>query len=243
MIDDFENIRKQQIEQLGKEEVLRRLSVKWVEQVSRFGYSYHFDWLGRPIIQLPPDIVAMQEIIWRVRPDLIIETGIARGGSLVFYASMLELLDGKSLVVGIDIELRKHNREAIEAHPMSGRIRMIEGSSVDPAVVEQVSALSAGAETVLVVLDSLHTHDHVRRELDLYSPMVTRGSYLVVFDTIIEFMPDDYFPERPWGKGDNPYTAVQDFLQSTDRFELDEEYENKLLISVSPGGYLQCVRD
>lgn len=222
---------------------LRQLTEPWFAEACRNRYSYHFDWLGRPIIQFPQDIVAMQEILWRVRPDLVVETGVARGGSMVFYASMLELLGGDGLVVGVDVDIRPHNREEIEKHPLAKRIRLIEGSSVDPAVVKQVETYTKKASRVLVVLDSLHTHDHVAKELAYYSPFVTRDSYLVVFDTVVEFMPEDFFPDRPWGVGNNPYTAVQEFLRNNDRFEVDEEYDAKLLITVAPGGYLRCVKD
>lgn len=208
-----------------------------------YDYSYNFTWLGRPIIQFPQDIIALQEIIWRVKPDLIIETGIAHGGSLIFSASMLELLGGDGEVLGIDIDIREHNRMEIEKHPMSKRIKMIEGSSTDEEVLREVRASAEGRRSVLVVLDSLHTHEHVLRELQLYAPLVTRDSYMVVFDTVVEDMPEDFFPDRPWGKGNNPKTAVWEFLEDSDRFVIDEEIENKLLITVAPNGYLRCTKD
>jgi cephalosporin hydroxylase len=222
---------------------LRRLTRAWFDRVSTYEYSYHFTWLGLPIIQFPQDILAVQEIAWRVRPDVIIETGIARGGSLILSASLLELLGGDGRVIGIDIDIRAPNRRAIESHPLARRITMIEGSSTDAAVVEHVRRLVSGASRVLVLLDSNHTHEHVLQELRLYSPLVTPGSYVIVFDTIIESMPVDAFPERPWGRGDNPATAVQAFLAENDRFVVDEDIDRKLLISVSPGGYLQCVAE
>ena len=205
-------------------------------------YSYNFTWLGRPIIQYPQDMIATQEIIWQVKPDLIIETGIAHGGSLIFYASMLELLGSDGEVLGIDIDIHEHNRVEIEKHPMFKRIAMIEGSSVDEKIAKQVYGFAKDKKQVLVFLDSMHTHDHVLKELQLYSPLVTKGSYLVVFDTIIEDIPDDFFPDRPWGKGNNPKTAVWEFLKTNDRFEIDREMENKLLITVAPNGYLERVR-
>ena len=207
-----------------------------------YRYSYNFSWMGRPIIQYPQDMVAMQEIIWSVRPDLVIETGIAHGGSLVYYASLLELLGSDGIVVGIDIDIRHHNREAIEAHPMARRIRMIEGSSIDPGTVAQVAELARHRKRVLVTLDSNHTHDHVLQELLLYSPFVSVGSYLTVFDTVVEDMPKALFPDRPWGPGNNPKTAVREFLGKTDRFVVDKEVENKLLLTVAPDGYLRCVK-
>lgn len=243
MTDTFEIEKQENIRKLGQSEYLRALSMKWVAEVSRHKYSYHFTWLGRPVIQFPQDLVAMQEIIWRIRPSLIIETGVARGGSLIFYASLLELIGGDGRVVGIDIEIREHNRREIENHQLSRRIDLVEGSSVDPAVIETVHKMAADQKPILVVLDSNHTREHVLKELEAYSPLVTRDSYLVVFDTVIEEMPEDFFPDRPWGKGDNPKTAVEDFLRSTDRFTVDEEYDGKLLISVAPGGYLRCIKD
>src|SRR5688572_11389381 len=207
-----------------------------------YRYSYNFSWMGRPIIQYPQDMVAMQEIIWSVRPDLVIETGIAHGGSLVYYASLLELLGNDGIVVGIDIDIRPHNREAIEAHPMARRIRMIEGSSIDPGTVAQVAELARHRRRVLVTLDSNHTHDHVLQELLLYSPFVSVGSYLTVFDTVVEDMPKALFPDRPWGPGNNPKTAVREFLGKTDRFVVDKEVENKLLLTVAPDGYLRSVK-
>lgn len=217
-------------------------------------YSYNFEWLGRPIIQYPQDLAAMQEIIWQVRPDLIIETGVAHGGSLIFSASMLALLDvcdaiehmksidpSKSTrkVLAVDIDIRAHNRAAIEAHPMASRIEMIQGSSIAPDVVEQVRGVAADYRTVLVCLDSNHTHEHVLDELKAYAPLVTKGSYCVVFDTIVEDLPKEMFPDRLWGPGDNPKTAVREFLRSHPEFEIDKAIDNKLLISVAPDGFLR----
>lgn len=229
-------------EAMSEAEDIRALSLSWMVQTARYKYTYGFEWLGRPVIQFPQDLMAMQEIIWRTKPDLIVETGIAHGGSLVFYASMLQLLGGDRRVVGIDVEIRPHNRSAIEAHPMASRITMVEGSSTDERTVAEVGRFAEGRSTVLVALDSNHTHDHVLAELRLYSPLVTAGSYLVVFDTIVEDMPEDFFPDRPWSVGNNPKTAVRAFLAETDRFEVDVELERKLLISVAPEGYLRCVR-
>jgi cephalosporin hydroxylase len=242
-MDNFESECKLEIEHLGRDSDLKQLTREWFVASSRHKYSYHFKWLGRPIIQFPQDIIAMQEIIWNVAPRLIIETGIAHGGSLVFYSSMLELLGGDGIVLGIDIDIRARNRVEIEKHPMYKRIKMIEGSSIDPHVVSQVYEFAKGSSPVLVILDSLHTHEHVLEELMVYSPLVTRGSYLVVFDTVVEDMPEDMFSDRPWGKGNNPKTAVWDFLKANDRFEIDKEIENKLLITVAPDGYLRCIKD
>jgi cephalosporin hydroxylase len=208
-----------------------------------YKYSYNFTWLGRPIIQYPQDIMAAQEIIWRTQPDAIIETGIAHGGSLIFYASMLELIGGAGLVLGVDVDIREHNRIEIEKHPLFKRITMLQGSSIDQAIVQQVYAFARDKQRVMVVLDSNHTHDHVLKELEFYAPLVTKGSYLIVFDTVVEDMPDSFFLNRSWGRGNNPRTAVQAFLNANDRFEVDREIEHKLLLTVAPGGYLKCVKD
>jgi len=215
----------------------------WLSELTRQRYVYNFTWLGRPIIQLPQDVLAVQEIIWQVRPDLIVETGIAHGGSLVHSASLLELLGGDGLVVGVDVDIRPHNRREIEGHPLGRRIRLIEGSSTDASVVATVRELALGRRAVLVMLDSDHTHAHVLRELELYAPLVTRGSYLIVFDTLIEDLPDELFAGRRWGKGDNPKTAVWQFLKTTDRFEIDARVAGKLLLTCAPDGYLRCVGD
>ncbi len=210
------------------------------------GYSYNFSWLGRPIIQYPQDILAMQELIWSVQPELIIETGIAHGGSLIFSASMLELNavcggPQDAHVLGIDIDIRAHNFEAIKSHPMSRRISMLQGSSIAPDIIEQVKARAVGAQRVLVCLDSNHTHDHVLAELEAYANLTSVGSYCIVFDTIVEDMPASMFPDRPWGPGNNPKTAVREFLRRHPEFEIDKRMNHKLLISVAPDGYLKRI--
>lgn len=231
------------IEGLKADHDIQTLSRIWVREISPHKYPYNFTWMGRPIIQFPQDIMAMQEIIWEVKPDLIIETGIAHGGSLILYASMLELLGGDGEILGIDVDIRQHNRVEIEGHSMFKRITMIEGSSIDEKIAHQVYDFAKGKNTILVLLDSNHVHDHVLKELQLYSPLVTKNSYLVVFDTLIEDMPDILFPDRPWGKGNNPKTAVWEFLKTNKRFEIDKNIEAKLLITVAPDGYLKCVED
>ncbi|MDD2768291.1 MAG: cephalosporin hydroxylase family protein [Methylococcus sp.] len=257
------------IKSLSSDLQLRRNSVDWVIDSARYCYSYNFSWLGRPIIQYPQDMVAMQELIWQVKPDLIIETGIAHGGSLIMSASMLALLDyceaveaGKPLdpqatrrrVLGIDIDIRAHNRAAIEAHPMSHRIDMIQGSSIAQETIAQVHEYVQGYERILICLDSNHTHEHVLAELEAYAPLTSQNSYCIVFDTIVEDLPDEMFPDRPWGKGNNPKTAVWEYLrrlqeegrQASDgaplRFEIDKMIESKLLITVAPDGYLRRVK-
>ncbi|HUA08783.1 MAG TPA: CmcI family methyltransferase [Candidatus Acidoferrales bacterium] len=205
-----------------------------------YRFSYNFTWLGRPIIQYPDDLVALQEIIWSVKPDLIVETGIAHGGSLVFFASLLKLLGGRRLALGVDIDIRAHNRSAIESHPVSDYISMIQGSSVAPETVSQVFERARDAQNPLIVLDSNHTEEHVLGELRAYAPLVKEGSYIVVMDTAIEFVDKEY-PGRQWKVGDNPFTAVHRFLEESPRFTIDAEYNDKLLLSVAPDGFLRCV--
>ena len=241
--EEFQQEVRDNIANLSEDQDLQALGRIFLREVSPYKYAYNFTWMGRPIIQFPQDMMAMQEIIWRVQPDLIIETGIAHGGSLIFYASMLELLgDTDGLVLGIDIDIRAHNKAAIEAHPMAKRIRMIQGSSIDENMVRQVREIAEGKKRILVTLDSNHTHDHVLQELELYSPLVTKDSYLVVFDTAVEDMPRSLSAERPWGVGDNPKTAVWEFLKNNDRFEIDRDVQNKILITVAPDGYLKRIK-
>lgn len=241
----------------GADSILKDLSGKWINAANARKYSYHFEWLGRPVIQYPQDIIAMQELIWSIEPDLIIEIGIAHGGSLILSASMLALLDyddavrsGRTLdpkeshrrVLGVDIDIRAHNREAIEAHSMAHKIDMIEGSSIAPEIISQVHEQAKGYERILVCLDSNHTHDHVLAELEAYAPLTSKDSYCVVFDTIIEDLPDETFPDRPWGVGNNPKTALLEYLKTHPEFEIDKSIDHKLLISVAPDGFLKRLR-
>jgi cephalosporin hydroxylase len=236
--------------------VWSEIAHNWMVKAFEKRYMYNFESLGRPIIQTPVDMVAMQELIWEIKPDLIIETGIAHGGSLIMSASMLALLDmcdaiesgatlnpseSKRKVLGIDVDIRIHNRTAIEAHPMASRIQMIQGSSIAPEIVEQVQQVAKGYERILVCLDSNHTHAHVLAELQAYAQLTSVGSYCVVFDTIVEDMPADMFPDRPWGPGDNPKTAVWEYLKTHPEFEIDKSIQHKLLITVAPDGYLKRV--
>lgn len=242
---------------LGADVDLKRNALNLAIHAAKFRYVFHFAWMGRPIIQYPQDIVAMQELIWNVKPDLIIETGIAHGGSLIFSASMLAMLDlcdaietkqsidpsiSRRKVLGIDIEIRAQNREAIESHPMSSRIQMIEASSIEEDTIKQVHRIAENYQRILVFLDSNHTHEHVLSELRAYAPLVNAGSYCVVFDTVVEDLPSDYFLDRPWGPGNSPKTAVYDYLKTHPDFEIDHDIPNKLLITVAPDGYLKKIQ-
>jgi cephalosporin hydroxylase len=245
-MDEFEREVCERVRDNGHNKELRDAAHFFTKASLASKYSYNFSWLGRPIIQYPQDIVAMQELIWSIKPDLIIETGIAHGGSLIFSASMLELNAAcggpqDAEVLGVDIDIRTHNREAIEAHPLFKRISMIQGSSIAPEIIKAVRAKAAGKRRVLVCLDSNHTHDHVLAELQAYAPLTSVGSYCVVFDTVIEDSPAGTFPDRPWGPGNNPKTAVLEYLKNHPEFEIDKQIDHKLLISVAPDGYLKRV--
>lgn len=266
--DSFQQDVKANIASLAQDKDLQALSRIWIREISSHKWAYNFSWFGRPAIQFPSDAWVMQELIWQIKPDLIIETGIAHGGSLIFSASMLALLDmvdaieadetidpkiSQRKVLGIDVDIRAHNRAAIEAHPMASRIQMIQGSSIAPEIIEQVKLFAKDFQRILVCLDSNHVHDHVLAELEAYAPLTSIGSYCVVFDTLIEDMPADMFPDRPWGKGDNPKTAVWEYMRrvkgegrsardgSALQFEIDKSIEHKLLITVAPDGYLKRV--
>ena len=239
------------------EEEMRKAAADFMLSSTKPKYCYNFSWQSRPIIQYPQDMVAMQEIIWKVKPDLIIEMGIAHGGSLIYNASILAMLDmceaikehriidpkiSERKILGVDIDIREHNKTEIEKHPMSSRIEMIEGSSISPEIIEKVKDYAKDYKCILVCLDSNHTHEHVLAELEAYAPLTSVGSYCVVFDTIIEDLPKDAYPDRPWGPGDNPKTAVYDYLKNHPDFEIDKNIFEKLLISVCPDGFLKKLR-
>lgn len=241
-VEKFAAERALAVKDMGADQALRAKSIDWMVHADRYKYTYNFTWMGRPIIKFPNDMVAQQEIVWRTKPDLIIETGIAHGGSIIFSASLLELM-GHGHVVGIDVDIRAHNRAEIEKHPMSKRITMIEGGSTDPVVFEQVKKLAHGASSVMVILDSNHTHQHVYDELKLYADLVTVGNYVILPDTFIEFFPKGYYAStRPWDVGNNPYTAMKQFMAERSDFEIDPEPVNKSLITESFDGYLRRTR-
>ena len=240
--EEFEQRNKKFVNLMNKNKSLLKKSKDWIDIVFDYEYVYHFRWLGRPIIQFPQDMVALQELIWKIKPDFIIESGIARGGSLIFYASILELLNhGK--IIGIDIDIRKHNRIEIENHPLFKRIKLIEGSSIDDSVIHKIKKIIKDKKKIMILLDSHHTEQHVLEELEKYSPFVRSGSYVVVFDTIIENMKKHHSENRPWNHGNNPKTAVTKFLKKNKRFKIDKEIQKKLLITSCPDGYLKCIKN
>lgn len=256
-ISQFEDERAERLAAYKDDAAFQALSRQWLQTSMEKKYVYNFDWMGRPIIQYPQDMVGMQELVWSVRPDLIIETGIAHGGSLVLSASLLALLDmsdaiesgqsfdpreSKRRVLGVDIDIRDHNRKAIESHPMSSRIEMIQGSAVDPVVVDQVRSIAKNYKRVMVCLDSMHTHDHVLGELNAYAPLVSLGSYCVVFDSFVDDMPKGFFADRPWDVGNNPKTALHEWLKSNDDFEIDRTIEAKLMVTVTADGFLKRIK-
>jgi cephalosporin hydroxylase len=254
---EFEQEVTERVASYDEDEALKSAAHNFMVASTKPKYSYNFSFLGRPIIQYPQDMVAVQELIWNVRPNLIIETGIAHGGSLVMSAAMLAMMDmcdaieagtsfdpaaSRRKVLGIDVDIRSHNRKAIDEHPMRSRIEMIEGSSTDPNIVSQVQGFAKDYETILVFLDSNHTHDHVLEELRAYAPMTSKGSYCVVFDTIIEDLGEVMYPDRPWGPGDNPKTAVNAYVKENSDFEIDRKIDLQILISVAPNGFLRRLK-
>ena len=246
-IEKFNQECKERVASHAKNDRLQESVKNFSNETLRVGYSYNFNWLGRPIIQYPQDMIALQEIIWEVKPDMIIETGIAHGGSLIFSASMLTLLEAcgeieNGKVLGIDIDIREHNKKAIEAHPMSKKITMFQGSSIDEEMIARVHEFAKKGKKIMVILDSNHTHEHVLAELRAYAHLTSVGSYCCVYDTIVEDMPEGSFPDRPWDKGDNPKTAVWEYLKNCDDFVIDKDIENKILITVAPDGYLKRVK-
>lgn len=237
----LENIKKKSLS-LGLDDDIFKKSKDLIYDLDVYDYNYLWTWMGVPIIQLPADIMATQEVIWKTKPDIIIETGVARGGSLIFMASILEII-GKGKVIGVDIDIRKHNRDSIEAHPLSKRINLVEGGSVDTDILAEVRSHIRKDSKVMVVLDSDHSRSHVLNECRAYGPMVTQGCYLVVADTLVGHVEEKDAPtnrSKLWFKGNDPLSATNDYLKENDRFEIDDEINGKLVLSSSPGGYLKC---
>lgn len=254
-MNDHESFDRESLQNIGamaEDTDVKKISQEWINATGQYRYVYNWKWLGLPIIQLPADIVATQEIIWNVKPTIIVETGVARGGSIVFNASQLALLDlcdGSSVgvagsrrrCIGIDIDIRAHNRAALDRHPLAPMITLYEGSSIDQSTADFIAGLIGPEDRVMVILDSNHTHEHVLRELELYSGFVSPGSFLIVHDTGIEMAPDDAFDNRDWGRGNNPLTAMHAFLADNHDFVVERGICDKLLISSSPSGYLRRV--
>ncbi|MFM8639878.1 MAG: cephalosporin hydroxylase family protein [Planctomycetota bacterium] len=255
-VEAFEAEVRGNIASLGADGALHRKSMEWLQAITPHRYPYNFRWLGRPIIQLPQDVVAVQELVWETRPDVIVETGIAHGGSLVLSASILAMLDladaaahGGTVdprrparrVIGVDIDIRAHNRVAVEAHPLAPWIRMVQGSSIDPSTVAAVRSLVPDGARVLVMLDSNHTHDHVLAELRAYAPLTSPGSWCIVFDTLLEDMPAEFCAGRPWAPGNSPKTAVHAYVREDARFRIDASVHEKLQLTVAPDGYLRRI--
>lgn len=245
-IEEFDSEVKARVDSYKDNTEFKQVANDFLMKSLEEEYSYNFSWLGRPAIQYPQDMVAMQEIIWNVKPDIIIETGIAHGGSLIFSASMLALLEycgeiENGQVLGIDIDIREHNKKAIEEHPMSKKITMFQGSSIDSVMIEKVHNFAKNGKKIMVCLDSNHTHEHVLAELKAYAELVSIGSYCVVFDTIIESMPRGSFPDRPWEKDNNPMTALKEYLKNNNSFVIDEDIDSKIMLTVTPSGFLKRI--
>ncbi|MGG2109426.1 cephalosporin hydroxylase family protein [Lysinibacillus pakistanensis] len=240
-VKKFFQERNDDIEHMGNDEVLKQKSLEWMLHADQYKYTYNFTWMGRPIIKFPQDILALQEIIWETKPDIIIETGIAHGGSIIFSASMLKLVNNNGKVLAVDIDIRQHNRIEIENHPMYKSIKMFEGSSTDLEIVEKLKNEIPKNAKVMVILDSLHTHEHVLEELEIYSKLVTEGMYLILPDTFIEFFPKGYYDNRPWDVGNNPYTALMEFLSKNNDFIIDKKIVNKMMITEGIDGFLKKV--
>lgn len=234
--------RNADIDRMKEDKQFRKQSLEWMVHADQYKYTYNFTWMGRPIIKFPADIIVQQELMWKLKPDLIIETGIAHGGSIIFSASMMEMMGIDGEVVGVDIDIRDHNRKLIESHPIYKRVTMYEGSSIEPAILEKVKMHTEGKKCVMVILDSLHTHDHVLTELEAYAELVTVGSYCILPDTFIEFFPKGYFSNnRPWDVGNNPYTAMKKFISDNKNFEVDKSLDTKAMITETIEGYLRRI--
>lgn len=243
-VTKFFEERKSDIDKMGQDDDFQRKSMEWILHANKYKYVYNFQWMGQPIIKFPADIIVQQEIMWKLKPDLIIETGIAHGGSILFSASMIEMMGMNGEVVAIDIDIREHNKKLIEKHPMYKNITMYEGSSIDPKIFEKVKKHIKKKKCVMVILDSNHTHQHVLEELKLYAPLVTTGSYCIVLDTFVEFLPKGYSSQhdkRPWDVGNNPYTAMKTFLKNNDNFLIDKDLSKKGMITETIDGYLKRI--
>jgi len=255
-IDNFSQERVENIRAMKKDDLLVKSGLDFLCESANYNYCHNFDWLSRPIIQYPQDIIAFQEIVWKVKPDLIIEMGIARGGSLIFSASLLSIIDlceyGEAkltprddkprCVLGVDIDIRQHNLDSLKAHPFYPRLKLIEGSSIDESIINRVKDIAKDYNNILVCLDSNHTYDHVLAELEAYASLVSLGSYCIVFDTVIEDMPTEMHNNRSWGVGNSPKKAVKEFMAKNLEFKIDKNIEDKLLITAAPNGFLKKIK-
>jgi cephalosporin hydroxylase len=221
---------------------MRSINLAWIQQANQHRHLFRQEWLGERFFHLPGDVLAMQHLMWQVRPEVCVLTGVAAGGGPIFAASMLDLLGGEREVIAIDPVVHEYIRPRFAEHPHGKRITIVEGRTTDEDVFSRVRERIAGRGPVLVVLDHDHTHAHVLRELELYSTLVTPGSYLIVLDTIMEDLPDDYFAGKRYGKGNNPGTALRAFLATNPPFEVDHDIEDRVLMTLAPGGFLRRAR-
>ena len=242
VLKNFKKRVNKNVKLMPQDSDLKKKSIDWMLHADKYKYTYNFRWTGIPIIKFPNDILALQEIIWKVKPDIIIETGIAHGGSIIFSATMLELIGKDGLVIGVDIDIRKHNRLEIEKSKFYKRVKMFEGSSVSKKIIKQIKSFIRPKSKVMVFLDSNHTYQHVKKEIEIYSKLVTKNSYLVVEDTFTEFFPKNYFSNRPWDVGNNPLIAINEFLKKNKNFKIDKNLNEKLSITETFDGYLKKIK-
>ncbi len=239
-IKKFFKERSLDIKKMNSDKYFKELTMKWIKKSIKYKYVYNFTWMGRPIIKYPNDMIVMQEIFWEVKPDLVIETGIAHGGSIIYSASLLKMMGIKRFkVIGIDIDIRAHNLKEINRSSMRKYIKMFEGSSVDEKITKKIFTYAKKFKKILVILDSNHTHDHVSRELEIYSKLVSKDSYIILPDTYIGYLPNNTFPNRPWTKNDNPMTALQAFLKKNKKFKIDKYKSSKSMITEAMNGYVK----
>lgn len=240
---EFDELLVSSAEGMSQDKDLKKKAMEVLVEADKHRWIHQTKWFGQAILNLPQDMFAIQEIIYRTRPKFIIETGVAWGGSLLFYSTLMEVLGGEK-IIGIDLYMPPDLKERLNSYgKLSSRLALIEGSSVDESTVERVRSITGGSKEVMLILDSYHTHEHVLKELRLYSPFVGKGFYIVCGDTVVEDIPEQTHRTRPWGPGDNPKTALRQFLLENDRFIVDKKTENKLLFTCNPDGYVQCVKD
>lgn len=236
--EEFLELNKESANKMYSNTKLQNKAIDVLISADKYRWIHQSKWFGEPLLNLPQDMFAIQDIIWRTRPKYIIEVGVAWGGSLLFESCLLEILGGGK-VIGIDIFIPEDLRQRLKSHNrISERIELIEGASTDSITLSKVKKILEDSKEVLVILDSYHTHDHVLKELQEYSKFVGKGNYLVCGDTIVEKIPEQEHRPRPWGPGNNPATAVSEFLSQNDRFSVDWEIDKRLLFSCHPGGYL-----